>query len=86
MNRGEGIRLWHNEGDVLSHPQEMPFQKFRWFILQNYASLFLGGGGLSIMNYIGKLQAKRVLFKAVQRFIKGYAFHKLKYRKGLGKL
>ena len=45
MNRGEGIRLWHNEGDVLSHPQEMPFQKFRWFILQNYASLFLGGGG-----------------------------------------
>ena len=48
MNRGEGIRLWHNEGDVLSHPQEMPFQKFRWFILQNYASLSLGGGGDSL--------------------------------------
>ena len=43
------------------------------------------GGALPIIDYNGRLCPKEVPFSGL-RYIKGYGFHALKYRKGLGKL
>ena len=42
-------------------------------------------GVLPIMDYTGRLRPKGVPFSG-WRYIKGYGFHELKHRKGLGKL
>ena len=43
-----------------------------------------GRGVLPVMDYTGRLCQEGVLFSD-WRYVKGEGFHKLKYRKGLGK-
>ena len=57
----------------------------------NYKARGGGGGGVGwggvfpIMDYTGRLRPKGVPFSG-GRYIKGWRFHELKYRKRLGKL